>query len=64
MKYFSRDVNHGKGWPRVICFQPQLLEKLSSVLENSAVSLVNCQVRGGHGGISEVVFIKSLKKET
>ena len=64
VKYFSSEVSDGKTRLRVICFQPQLREKLSSYLEGkSAVSLVNYQVREARGGSSEVVLTKSSKVE-
>ena len=51
VKYFTGEVCDGKGSLRVICFQPQLRERLNSAFEEkSAVSLVNCQVREACGG--------------
>ena len=48
VKYFSGEVCDGKGSLRVISIQPQLRDRLNSAFkERSAVSLINCQVRGG-----------------
>ena len=58
-------MSEGKAKLRVICFHPQLREKLSSSLEEkSAVSIVNCQVRDTRGRGSEVLLTKSSKVET
>ena len=49
VKYCSGEVSDEKTRLRVICFHPQLQEKLSNSLEGrSAVSLVNYQVKEAH----------------
>ena len=59
VKYFSGEVCDGKGSLRVISIQPQLRDRLNSAFkERSAVSLINCQVRGARGGGSEIVLTK------
>ena len=62
LKYFSGQLSDGKKCVRVISFQPCLRQAMNdSLTKKEAISVVDCQVRSGRSGGSEIV-LKQLTK--
>lgn len=61
-KYFCGALSDGKSCVRVVSFEPSLRSPMDDAFsKKEAVSLVDCQVRRGLGGCSEIVMGKFSK---
>lgn len=64
VKYFSGQLSDGKKCVHVISFEPSLRQPMNdSLTKKDAISIVDCQVRCGRSGGSEIVLGKVTKAQ-